>query len=87
MRLVGQAQWGFMLEHEGMAFFVPVSRIPFPMKTEVQVNPQVTAVIQTNDRPFYIDKANKGHVLTEASEYVPMIKEVMVNYVRMNQRR
>lgn len=74
------SMWGYLLEHEGMPFFVPLvnTPIPVPMKSKIQIKEDLVLVIAQTDLPFYIDKNDVAHILTEESEYVPLIKRAMV---------
>lgn len=81
------AAWGFLLEHNGLPFFVPVSRLPISFASKIQIKEGLVVVVKPTDHPFFFDDQDQAHMLTETSMYVPMIKEAMVNWARMQQRR
>lgn len=88
MRVADVSQWGFLLEHEQLPFFVPLGASHFGMKmtSEVQMN-DIKVRISTGDYPFYLDKEGVGHIIMKGSEHAKMIMEAMVNYAKANYRR
>lgn len=85
MRLVDQTQWGFLLEHDNMPFFVPLkSPLPMKMQSKVKLRDDLVVVINSGDYPFYIDNEGNGHIILKDSEYAKMI---MTTIIRMMTRR
>jgi len=82
MQIVDISNWGFLLEHDGMPFFMPVGpKLPMQMQSRVQIKEDLVVVIKTGDYPFFIDRDGVGHIIMNDSDYARMIKECVVHHV------
>jgi len=97
MRVVDQAQWGFLLEHEQSPFFIPFgNKNPLHAMFSNQVKMKrdngedLVVVVKGNDKPFWIDKEGNGHIIYEDgphAKYIPEIKQAIVHFLMSNARR
>lgn len=89
MRIAQQQQWGFLLEQDNIAFFIPAApKGPFQMMIQSNVQLRnITYVIKSSDHPFYVTPDDVVHPITNDCEYVPEIKKCIVHHLMNNQRQ
>ena len=94
MRLVNQADWGVILEHDGHLMLLPYrSRFPFPVQTKVVINennpdpkiPDLTVIVSSNDFACYVEQSvGPVHIILKDSHYAQMIEKYMNTIMTRN---
>ena len=94
MRIVSVNSWGFLLEHEQEAYFIPARPqiANMMVRQEVKVNEKQVLVIAAGDLPFVVRNKDPFHsgskedplveFVSEKSPEATIIKIAMVEFAR-----